>query len=84
MENFTLFESKIAGGFWAERQKINAEVTLHSVYERFLETGRFEALKCEKSDKEKHFFWDSDVAKWLESAAYLLARKEDAKIRDRF
>jgi len=81
MKNFSLKDSRITDGFWANRQTINAENTIPAVYNRFKETGRFDALKCEKKETPTHIFWDSDVAKWLESAAYLLFRKEDKQIR---
>ena len=81
MKTFSLKESRITDGFWANRQKINAENTIPAVYNRFKETGRFDALKCEKKETPSHVFWDSDAAKWLESAAYLLSRKEDKQIR---
>ncbi|MBQ7368956.1 MAG: glycoside hydrolase family 127 protein [Clostridia bacterium] len=84
MENFNLFQVKLTGGFFAEQQKLNADVTLHSVYERFAETGRFKALKCKNEEPHAHIYWDSDVAKWIEAAAYLLSRKEDASIRARY
>ena len=81
MKNFSLNESRITDGFWANRQKINAEHTIPAVYNRFKETGRFDALKCKKTGMTAHYGWDSDVAKWLEAAAYLLSRKEDKQIR---
>lgn len=81
MKGFSLRECVIDGGFWETRQTINAESTIPSVYNRFEETGRFQALKCEKQETPTHIFWDSDIAKWLEAAAYLLSRKEDKKIR---
>lgn len=81
MDNSNLKQSKINGGFFAERLEINVQTTVRSIHERFAETGRFEAMKCRKSQTPTHIFWDSDVAKWLESAAYLLHRKEDAQIR---
>ena len=81
MKNFSLYETRITDGFWANRQKINAEHTIPAVYNRFKETGRFDALKCEKKDTPTHIYWDSDVAKWIEAAAYLLSRKEDKQIR---
>ena len=37
---------RITDGFWKSRQDINRDVTLLAVYERFKETGRFDALKC--------------------------------------
>lgn len=80
MYTFSLRQAKLTDGFWAERQRINAESTIKNVYLRFKETGRIDALKC-RGDVQTHHFWDSDVAKWIEGAAYLLARKDDAQIR---
>lgn len=72
-------QSRITGGFWKNRQDINRAVTAAAVYDRFTDTHRFEALKCHPNGHDEwhtHFFWDSDVAKWLEGAAYLLPNKE--------
>lgn len=80
MYNFSLLQTKLTDGFWAERQRINAESTIKNVYLRFKETGRIDALKCQ-GNIQTHHFWDSDVAKWMEGAVYLLARKDDAQIR---
>lgn len=67
----------ITGGFWQNRQKINAEVTSFSVYNRFSDSHRFEALDCnwkEGMSYHPHIFWDSDVAKWIEGAAYIIKK----------
>ena len=73
----------ITGGFWKKRQDINREVTIWNVYKRFKETGRLDAFKMnwkEGDPNKPHIFWDSDVAKWLESAAYLTMKKRDAEL----
>lgn len=75
MRNIEFSDIVITDGYWKTRQKINAEVTLNAVYSRFCETGRFEALKCnwrEGEPNKPHIYWDSDVAKWLEGAAYIM------------
>ena len=36
----------ITDGFWKEKQDLFRDVTLDAIYQRFKETGRFEALKC--------------------------------------
>lgn len=80
MQNIEFSDTEITGGYWKTRQEINSEVTLKSVYERFKETHRFDALKCEWKDGDPdmpHIFWDSDVAKWIEGAAYILNSKDD-------
>lgn len=69
----------ITDGFWKSRQDINRAVTAKAVYDRFTDTHRFEALKCQPDGHPQwntHHFWDSDVAKWLEGAAYLLPDAE--------
>ena len=60
---------KITGGFWKAMEEKNRRVTMDAVYKRFTDTGRFAALRCDKENKNVHFFRDSDVAKWLEGAA---------------
>ena len=77
---------KITGGFWEKRQNINRQVTARAVYERFSDTHRFDLLKCPKRediDWTPHRFWDSDVAKWLEGAAYVLAVHSDPWLQKR-
>ena len=51
-----------------------------SVYERFKDTGRFGALDFnwkEGMPNKPHIFWDSDIAKWIEAAAYILMEAPD-------
>ncbi len=84
MNNVKFSDVSINGGFWKAKQKLNREVVIWAVYERFIETGRFEALKCnwkEGQPNKPHIFWDSDVAKWMESAAYLIKEKPDARLQ---
>ncbi len=63
-------------GFWAERTRINREVTLGAVYHQTKTTFRFEAIKGKWTPDETryrpHVFWDSDIAKWMEAASYTL------------
>ncbi|HHW90595.1 MAG TPA: glycoside hydrolase family 127 protein [Clostridiales bacterium] len=73
---------RLKGGFFQERQKINL-ISVKNIYKRFLETGRFEALKQnwqEGQPNKPHVFYDSDVAKWIESAAYVLIDQKDAEL----
>lgn len=84
MNNIEFSDVKITGGYWKARQDINRSVTLKVVYDRFNETGRFEALKCDLRDGDTnipHIFWDSDVAKWIEGASYILhSEKNDQAV----
>lgn len=67
-------------GFWQDIRAKNANVSLKNIYRRFAETGRFAALRCEKQEKPSHIFYDSDVAKWLEAAAYLQREFPDKEV----
>lgn len=72
--------TELTEGFWGERQKINREKTIYSILEQFENTGRFRSFEfepVEKSGIKPHFFWDSDIAKWIESVAYLIEKKPD-------
>lgn len=73
----------ITGGFWKEKENLNKNVTIGAVYDRFNESGRVEAFKFNWKpgmDHQPHIFWDSDIAKWLESAAYALSRDENPEL----
>ena len=74
-KNLTYENVNINGGFWQEKQELLRKVTAKAVYDRFKETGRFDAFKCDKNaEKKPHIYWDSDVAKWIEGAAYLIKK----------
>lgn len=82
MQTIDFKQVEIGEGFIRDLQKLNAEVSVYNIYKRFEQTGRFRAMKCIRDDAHKpHIFWDSDVAKWLESVAYILAKKEDAQLK---
>ncbi|MBP3378977.1 MAG: glycoside hydrolase family 127 protein [Clostridia bacterium] len=73
----------LTGGFWKAKEDLNRDVTIPAVYERFSESGRIDAFRCdwkEGEPKKPHFFWDSDVVKWIEGAAYCLSRKADPEL----
>lgn len=72
---------KFKRGFWEEIRERNARVSLMNVYRRFAETGRFFALRCVKEDLPSHIFYDSDIAKWLEGAAYLYSDYPDENVK---
>ncbi len=68
----------LRGGYLFEKQELNTKITIPAVYDRFYETGRITAFKFgfpEKDPVQPHFFWDSDVAKWMEGVAYILKRE---------
>ena len=81
MSNIPFSSVDITDGFWKAKQEMLKTKTVPAVYDRFSETYRFEALKCQLSDKfDHHIFWDSDVAKWMEGAAYVLQKERDPKL----
>ncbi len=72
-------------GFWKNRFDINKSSTIPNVYDRFSETGRFDAFKFDWKEGEPqrpHIFWDSDVAKWMEAAAYTVAKAPDKGLEE--
>lgn len=74
---------EITDGFLARMQRQNREVTIRAIYDRFCETGRFGAfgMRWKEGDADKpHYFWDSDVAKWIEGAAYILQKHRNPKL----
>ncbi len=75
--------TRITGGFWKHKQALVRRVTTKAVYDRFADTGRIDAFRFDwKPDapNKPHFFWDSDVAKWMEGAAYQIAQRPDARL----
>lgn len=73
-------------GFWKRKETLNHDVTLGAVYDRFKETGRIDAFSCKwkPGDPNKpHFFWDSDVAKWIEGASYDISRTHDPDLMEK-
>jgi len=69
--------------FWAPRIEKNRAVTLPIEYRQCKKTGRIDAWKLdwkEGAPNKPHQFWDSDVAKWIEAAAYSLAAFRDEKL----
>lgn len=75
--------TQITGGFWKEKQDLIRRVSFEEVENRFRDTYRFKAFDFdwkEGDEGKPHFFWDSDIAKWIESGAYLIKLKKDKKI----
>ena len=80
IKNIDFSNTVITGGFWKHKQDMIRRTTIKAVYDRFCDTGRFDAFKCDWKEgmpNKPHIFWDSDVAKWLESVAYLTEVKRE-------
>ncbi|MBQ7380044.1 MAG: glycoside hydrolase family 127 protein [Clostridia bacterium] len=76
-------KTRITGGFWKQKQTLVRRVTTKAVYDRFSDTGRIDAFRFDwqpGQPNQPHFFWDSDVAKWIEGAAYQIALGPDARL----
>jgi len=71
--------------FWAPRRRVNHAVTLPEQYEQLERTGRLHNLRRaagqEQGVFEGRFFNDSDVYKWLEAAAWVLATERDERLQ---
>jgi DUF1680 family protein len=83
MQNIELKNVDITGGFWKEKQSLNQNVTAKAVYDRFKETHRFDALKCNWKEGDPncpHVYWDSDIAKWLEGVSYIISKAPNEKL----
>ena len=74
---------RVADRFWAPRLAANRAVTLPLEYEQCRRTGRIDAWRLDWKPgrpNQPHYFWDSDVAKWIEAAALSLATHPDGKL----
>ncbi len=73
-ENLNYKHVKFFDGFWKNRYDLNRFVSLKVVYERFEQSGRFDALRFnyEEGKPFPHVYYDSDVAKWIEAVGYLI------------
>jgi len=83
LKQIELKDVKITDGYFKEKQDMNVNVTVPATYGQFSNTGRFDALKLKwrkGEPNQPHIFWDSDVAKWLEGAAYTLIHRRDENL----
>ncbi|MGO4298929.1 glycoside hydrolase family 127 protein [Leifsonia sp. RAF41] len=85
-----LGEVRITGGFWADRQRVNAAATLPHI-EHWLERegwlGNFDAAAAgalTAENRRGREFADSEVYKFLEAAAWQLGREPDPQLEERF
>ena len=86
MKNIDFSKVKLQSGYWFSKENLNRKITINAVYEQFDATGRIHAFDCdwrEGQENKPHVFWDSDVAKWMEGAAYILAQHPDAELERR-
>ena len=79
MELLDYRQVDLTDGYLASKEEMNRKITINAVYDRFYDSGRITAF--EFNSKEVHYFWDSDVAKWMEGAAYILAKHPDEALQ---
>ncbi len=76
----------LADDFWAERRRVNREVTLPSQYHLLEETGRIDNFRraAGKVDVpfQGRYYNDSDVYKWLEAISWTLATGADRALAE--
>jgi DUF1680 family protein len=63
--------------------RVNREQTIPHEYKQCKDTGRIDAFLLNWKQgmvPKPHYFWDSDVAKWIEAASYSLATHPDAEL----
>jgi DUF1680 family protein len=75
----------LTGGFWAQRQEINRQVSLQHGYQMLEQAGNLDNLRLAAGQIEGQFrgmiFQDSDIYKWLEAVGYELAIHPDAALQ---
>ncbi|MBE6636534.1 MAG: glycoside hydrolase family 127 protein [Ruminococcaceae bacterium] len=80
MKNISFSSVTLTSGYLFDKQELNRKTTIQAVYDRFSDTGRIRAFDFAYVEgvsdpaQKPHIFWDSDVAKWMEGAAYILKK----------
>ena len=87
MGNLDLSKVELKEGFWLDKQRVTRTISLPSIKREYIKKKRFEATKCSYKKwqfwrKPPHIFYDSDVAKFIEAWAYLLAKKRDGEVEE--
>lgn len=82
---------RLEGDFWRERLDTVLSRTIPSQHAKLGEYGLLDSLKLPQPPPPLRFprhpngftvqvFWDSDIGKWIEAAAYALSHRRDAEI----
>jgi len=86
VKNISYENVTLTSGFLFDKQELNRTITLDAVYNQFFETGRIDAFRFawkEGDENPPHYFWDSDVAKWIEGAAYVLRKHPTTELLEK-
>jgi DUF1680 family protein len=77
-----LTRTRIGGGFWSRRQRVNREVSIPEGHRQLDLAGTLSNFELATgSYSGKYPFLDSDAYKWLEAAAWELGHAPDEKLR---
>ncbi len=87
MRTYRFDKVDITSGYLFGKQELNRLTTINAVYDRFCETGRIGAFDFDyvpSGDKKPpHVYWDSDVAKWIEGAAYIIKKHPTPELEEK-
>ncbi|HEX3752885.1 MAG TPA: beta-L-arabinofuranosidase domain-containing protein, partial [Streptosporangiaceae bacterium] len=76
--------TSITGGLWAERQRVNREVTIPLGAEKLEAAGSFENFRAAAAGRSGEYhgpvYQDGEVYKWLEALAWEQARAPDPQL----
>ena len=78
IENIKFDKVNLLDGFWKNRYDLNLKSSIYAVKRVFESSGRFDAVRFIEGNKNIHVYYDSDVAKWIEAVAYILAKNREA------
>jgi hypothetical protein len=70
----------ITDPFWRPWLEANRRASIPHIYDMCKRTGRIDALRMTWKPGDPnppHIFWESDVAKWIEAASYILAAQPE-------
>jgi uncharacterized protein len=83
MTPLSVAQVDITGGFWGHYQQLIHDATLPAVHEQLETRGTMAALKLNWQPgmpQKPHIYWESDLAKWIEAASYVLAKQPDSAL----
>ena len=87
MKTYRFDKVELLSGYLFDKQELNRMRTIYAVYDRFDETGRIGAFNFdyvpEEGKKPPHVYWDSDVAKWIEGAAYIIKKHPTPELEEK-
>jgi len=84
MREATLHEVTISGGFWGDKQKLNADHAIFYQWQKLEDTRCIDnfriAAGLKSGFREGFFFADSDAYKWLDAASRIMFHYKDPKL----